>query len=355
MFMAGYQNEGFNRYSYGEELMSAWMFSASQMFPFPGKLGLREALAAKDAENLFDMHEVTRLGVVTRVKELYYDLFMAYKDVDLIGGKKALVTQVEDAAAARYSSGKGSQQDVLIAQAEKYMLLEKEEMLRQKILSAEALLNATVGRDVSSPLGRPVEEAYRPYRATREDLLKAAAERSPEIKAKERLVAASEVKLRLAHKEYYPDFTVSAEYDNKGGPFLDMWALRTAVNIPLYYRTKQRQGVYEAEAVLTGARRDLEAARLEVAFAVTDDYGIVRTAEKLMEIYKDGLIPKTQQDFESVLAGYTSGGGIGAAAVIMQAKALLEYETLYWGQFVEREKAIARLDARVGVLDAGGR
>ncbi len=36
MFMVGYQNEGFDRYSYGETLMSAWMFSASRCFRFPG-------------------------------------------------------------------------------------------------------------------------------------------------------------------------------------------------------------------------------------------------------------------------------------------------------------------------------
>ena len=353
MFMVGYQNEGFDRYSYGETLMSAWMFSASQLFPFPGKLGLREEFASKDAETFGDLHVSTRLRVSAKVKELYYDLLLAYKDLELVRAKTALFSQIEDAALARYSSGKGSQQEVLMAQAEKYMLLEKEEMFRQKIQSTEAMLNTTVGRDVNAPLGRPVEPAYRPYEESMDRLLMIAYERSPEIKAKERMVAASRVKVLLAKKEYYPDFTVSAEYDRKGGPFMDMWALRTSVNIPLYYKTKQRQGVFEAEALQVGAKNDLEATKLLIASGIRDNYSMVRTAEKLMDLYKDGLIPKTYQDFDSALSGYVTGR-VDALTVISRLKALLEYETLYWGQFSEREKAIARIEAVAGGAVPGG-
>ncbi len=353
MFMVGYQNEGFDRYSYGETLMSAWMFSASQLFPFPGKLGLREEFASKDAETFGDLHVSTRLRVSAKVKELYYDLLLAYKDLELVRAKTALFSQIEDAALARYSSEKGSQQEVLMAQAEKYMLLEKEEMFRQKIQSTEAMLNTTVGRDVNAPLGRPVEPAYRPYEESMDRLLMIAYERSPEIKAKERMVAASRVKVLLAKKEYYPDFTVSAEYDRKGGPFMDMWALRTSVNIPLYYKTKQRQGVFEAEALQVGAKNDLEATKLLIASVIRDNYSMVRTAEKLMDLYKNGLIPKTYQDFDSALSGYVTGR-VDALTVISRLKALLEYETLYWGQFSEREKAIARIEAVAGGAVPGG-
>jgi len=37
--------------------------------------------------------------------------------------------------------------------------------------------------------------------------------------------------------------------------------------------------------------------------------------------------------------------------VISRLKSLLDYETSYWTQFVEREKAIARLDALTGIGD----
>jgi outer membrane protein TolC len=61
MFMFGYQNEGFNRYSYGEEQGSQWMFSASQQFLFPGKRSLKGEMVQRDAESMEAMHELLKL------------------------------------------------------------------------------------------------------------------------------------------------------------------------------------------------------------------------------------------------------------------------------------------------------
>jgi outer membrane protein TolC len=209
------------------------------------------------------------------------------------------------------------------------------------------MLNTTVGRDVNSPLGVPSFPEYTPFGRSLDELLGMAYARSPEIKGRERMILASELKVRFAQKEYYPDFTITAEYDKKGGPFMDMWALTTSFNIPLYYKSKQRQGVFEAEAMLDESRKDLEATKLMLASNIRDNYSMVRTAEKLMDLYQKGLVPKTRQDFESALAGYVTGK-VEALTVISRLKALLEYETLYWGQFAEREKAIARLGAITG-------
>ncbi len=76
---------------------------------------------------------------------------------------------------------------------------------------------------------------------------------------------------------------------------------------------------------------------------------MTRTTEKLMDLYNNGLIPKTRQEFESALAGYITGKG-EASGVITRLKALIDFEMLYWGQFVEREKALARLDALTGTM-----
>ncbi len=347
MFMFGYQNDGFNKYSYGESLMSQWMFSLSQTFPFPGKLPLKGEVARRDSEGLGASHDVLRLKTVQKVKELYYDLFLAYKDIDLIRDRTALFSRIEDAALARYSTGVGPQQEVLMAQTEKYMLLEKEEMFRQKIESTEAMLNSTIGREVSSPLGRPDELQYEAYGRSLDELVRNAYENSPEIRARQKMIGSAEAGVRLAEKGYYPDFTLNGSVMVKGGPFMDMWSLTAAVNIPIFYRTKQRQAVLEAKASLSEARKELEATKLMIASAVRDSYSMDRTAERLMTLYRDGLIPKATQDFEAAIAGYNTGK-VDAVTVITTLKSLIDADLLYWGQFVEREKALARIEAITG-------
>ena len=92
------------------------------------------------------------------------------------------------------------------------------------------------------------------------------------------------------------------------------------------------------------AKQELEAVKLMIAAAIQDNFSMIRSSEKLMDLYKNGLIPKNSQDVELALSGYATGK-TEAIVVITRLKTLLDYEILYWSQFVEREKAIARLHA----------
>jgi outer membrane protein TolC len=353
MFMFGYQNEGFERYTYGEMEGAQWMFSASQMFPFPGKRSLKKEMAARDAESLEAMHDLLKLRTAARIRELFFDLFLAHRMIDLLQDRRTLFVRIEDLTLARYAAGKAMQQEVLMAQTEKYMLLEKEEMFKQKIRSMEAMLQAVLGREEMRPsLGRPLAPAWRPFLPDAEAVLRKALVHSPEIKAKGKMIDAADAKVRMARKEYFPDFTVNASYFNRAGDFRDMWSATTTINIPLYYKTKQEPAVLEAKAFLNQAKQELEAVKLMVSAAVRDNHSMIRSAEKLMDLYKNGLIPKNTQDAELALSDYATGR-TEAIVVISRLKILLDYETLYWVQFAEREKAIARLQAIAEGVAAG--
>ncbi|OIP49013.1 MAG: hypothetical protein COX17_05560 [Deltaproteobacteria bacterium CG23_combo_of_CG06-09_8_20_14_all_60_8] len=351
MVMVGYQNEGWDKYTYGEMQGAQWMYSVAQMFPYPGKLGLKGEMAAADAASLEAGYRAARLKVIATVKEFYFDLFLAYKDLDLIRDKTALFARIEDAAVARYASGLGGQQEVLMAQTEKFMLLEKETMLRQKVQSLEAMLTNAVGRDSNLALGRPMAPTSAALPYSMEELQRTARENSPELQSKTRMISSAASRVSMANKEYYPDVTVAASLAQRTGEFQDMWSLTATFNIPLFYRSKQRQAVLEAESLSLAAQHELEGSSSMLSSGIRDNYAMVKTAEKLMALYQDGLIPKTRQDFELALAGYGSGK-IEAITVISRLKSLLDYETLYWGQFVEREKAVARLESIAGVSEA---
>ncbi|HVO67635.1 MAG TPA: TolC family protein [Syntrophales bacterium] len=351
MVSMGYQNVGLSRYSYGDYPESQWMFTASQMFPYFGKRELKGEMAQRDVESLQAMDEALRLRTIARVKELYYDLFLSYKNIDILKDKTDLFSRIEETSLARYKAGKSPQQEVVMAQTEKYMLFEKEEMFKQKILSTEAMLRATIGRDAKSPLGKPAEPSPTPFSTDMDTVLKKAYEQSPEIKSRERMVEAAKAKLAMSKKEYYPDVTIGASVFPRGNDFQEIWGLTATFNIPVYSGTKQGPGVQEAGASLSQARHELDSMNYMIAAAVQDNYSMLKAADKLMDLYKSGLIPKTYQDFELALSGYSTGG-IEAIVVITRLKTLLDYDILYWGQFVEREKAIARLCSIAKITDA---
>ncbi|HWR89641.1 MAG TPA: TolC family protein [Dissulfurispiraceae bacterium] len=349
MFMFGYQNEGTsNLFTYGEMPDSQWMFSLSQMVPFPGKLSLKEEMARGESGSLGAVLEAVKRRTAARVRELYYDLFLMHRSIDLVRERAGLFSKIEEASLARYSSGQGTQQEVVMAQTEKFMLLEREEMFLQRVQTIEAMLNTLAGRDVNAPLGKPPEPQMFPYTYDLDHLLKSAHGYAAEVRSREGMIASSEARVRMAKREFYPDFTLTGSYFAKTSNFPDMWSLTTSVNVPLFYRTKQQQAFLEAEASLSEARNEMEAAKRMVASSVRESYVMLRSAERLAEISRQGLTPKARQDFELSLSGYVTGR-TEAMTVITRLKTLVEIELQYWNQIVEREKAIARLEALTGV------
>jgi len=348
LFTFGYQNEGFRKYTYGQSEDSQWSFSASQAIPFPGKLSLKGEAAERESESLSAAHESLRLKIISRVKETYFDLYSTYKTIDLIGERNSLFSRVEEAALARYSAGKGSQIDVLLAQTEKYLLVERQEMLNQKLRSLEAQLGSAVGRMSNAPFSRPAECSPTDFNYSADDLIRIADDQSPDLKARDNTIKAAEARVSFAKKDYIPDFTVTGAYTSRGNGFGDMWSLATTINIPIFYRTKQRHAVNEANAALMEARSDRESARLAIATSIRDNCAILSASNKLMSLYRDGLIPKSRQDIELSLSAYSTGS-IDATTVIGKLKSVIDFEISYWVQFAEHEKAAARLEAAAGL------
>ncbi len=352
MLMLGYQNEGWQRYTFGEMPDSQWMISYSQMLPYPGKRSLGAERAAEEAESLKSVSREVRLQTISRIKEIYHELFLAHKSRDLIREKEALFASIEDAALARYSTGTAPQQELLMAQTEKYMLREQDVILGQKIASSEAMLGSALGREGDGPLGRPADPVPTTFTTSLDELLNTAESRSPRIQEKKHMLASAEAMERLSRKEYYPDFTLTGTVMKKEEPFEDMWSLSVGVNLPIFLRSRQQEAVYEAQASLRQSEQELKAARFSVMSSIRDNFAMVKAAEGLMDLYKRGLIVKSRQDFELALSGYVTGR-VEAITVITRLKSLLDYELLYHERFAEREKAIARLEALSGWIRGG--
>jgi cobalt-zinc-cadmium efflux system outer membrane protein len=344
MVSIGYQNDGLTRYTYGDSPDAQWMYSVSQTLPFFGKRDLKQAMAAADAEGIREAYEALRLRVAARVKELYYDLALIHRNLDLIAERGSLLARIEEAALSRYASGTASQADAVMAQTEKYMLREREAMLRQKVQSLEAMLSLTIGREKSSSFARPEPVPLNSYDPDETELIRKAYALAPEIRNRERMIAAAEAKVNMLKREYYPDFTMTGSLAQRPGEYTNMWGIATSVNIPIFYKTKQEPAVREAQTALEGAKYEREAVRLMAASGIRDNLAMFRAAENLMDLYRNALIPKAAQDFDLALAGYGTGRG-DVLTVIARLKSYLDYELLYQGQLTERAKAVARIEA----------
>ncbi|OGI03359.1 MAG: hypothetical protein A2Y25_08510 [Candidatus Melainabacteria bacterium GWF2_37_15] len=340
----GYQDDTFREFTLGDMESSSIIVQGSQTFPFFGKRKLRAEVVSQEVSALKAELEEIKYRTASKVKELYYDLFLAYKNLDIIQNRTALFYQTENASLSRYSTGLGEQQDVLLAQTEKYNLLTQEEQWKNRVRIDEAQLNALLGREADSPVDKPNEPALRSIAYTLEELTQIAYKNSPELMTAERIIAQQNTRVQLAKKEAYPDFSVNGGVFPRGGQFSTMWMLSTTFNLPIYYFQKQKNAIKEAQVTTDEMTYNLDIKRLELSANVRENYSTITAADRLIKIYKSGLIARTVQDFELALAGYTTGKN-DALTVINSLKNLIDYESSYWEQVVEREKAIAKLEA----------
>src|SRR5437588_272377 len=193
---AGYSNSDFAYIGFG----------VSQDIPYSGKRQLRAHVAEHQADSMEAQTDSVRRTVVGNLKMVYFRLAYIQQTLSVLQGSDALLTQVQEAAEARYRVGQGNQQDVLKAQLQHTKILQEIAHHRQE----EGLLEA----QIKQVLGRPQESAdivaesltarRLPYSAG--ELLQRTREQNPDVRSKTASIRQQETQVELARKNFRPDF-----------------------------------------------------------------------------------------------------------------------------------------------------
>lgn len=325
---------------------SARMLGFSQEIPFPGKLALQGRIASKEADAEWWNYERTKLAVISNLKQAYYELFFIDKSIETVQKDKDLLEKLAKIAEARYSVGKGMQQDVIRSQVEVSKLLERLTLLEQRRGVTEALLRSLLFRPPDAPMGAPEEIIKTDIPYSLKELEDLAESSAPEIKSQEQEFDRNQLALNLAKKQYYPDFGVGFTYFNR--PQLpEMYALNFTAKIPLYFWKKQRYGVEEAASGLASARKRIEAAKAGLLFKVKDQYLSMKASERLMDLYSKAIVPQSTLALDSSLASYQVGS-LDFLNLLTNFQTVLDYELNYYDSLTNYQKAVARLEEVMG-------
>ncbi len=347
MVMGGLRNVGVDRLTtVGREVRSDAIFSVQQAVPFPKKLSLRGKVAEREADRVGSVVDIIERRLVRQVTIVYHDLFFIDKSMEVILKDKDLLEQMAKTAEARYSVGKGIQQDVFRAQVAVSRLLDRLLVLKQRKLSAVARINTLLNRSPDTAIGKPAKMPIGALAFTQADVESKALEASPQVAAARWDVARSKVKLRLAKAQYYPDLSLKAAWLWREN-FEDIWEAWLGFTVPIYAASKQSYGVKEARSALDASEQQLKAARDDVLFTVADQYARAQTASEISTLFRTGIIPQAQLSLESALAGY-GVGSVDFLTLLDNVKALLQDELEYYQEVTNFNKAVASLEEVVG-------
>ena len=332
---------------------SSRFVSVSQQLLYPGKLKLRGDVVSKEVEAANWDYEAVRRRVVLDLKMAYYDYFFQDKAIQTTQRNKDLLQKLASIAEARYRVGKGIQQDILKSQVEISLLLQKLTVLEQQKKTAQVRLNTLLARDPDSPLP-PAADISAPVIATSlEGLYAQAHAADPVLQREQTMVQRTDVAISLAKRDYYPDFSIGYMYQQRPD-MPDMNGFTFGVNIPIFYKTKQREAVRQATEERISAERSRDNRRNELNFELKQQYLAAQASSQLLRLYSQGVVPQSSLALESSMSAYQVGN-VDFLTVLGNFSTLLNYQVDYYRELANYESALARIEALIGVDPAAAK
>jgi cobalt-zinc-cadmium efflux system outer membrane protein len=330
--------------------MTQKVIGLSQQLPFWGKRGLREEVAAKEAESYKWAVEERKLELTRMVKETFYQLYFVDKSLEIVARNIRILDDFTTLAETRYSVGQGAQQDVFKAQVERSKMLDMRISLEGQRKSLQANLNALLYRPADTPVGRIPEPEIKPLPLSSAQLKGVAIDNRPLLKSLDALIEKGQAGNKLAEKEFYPDFTVSLEYmqrDPVGDePGNDMYSLGVTFNLPVY-RHHRHEMLAEADASVRMAAEELNSLKNSIDSGISDLLAQLERRRKLVELYRTGIIPQAEQSLESAAIGYRVNK-VDFLTLLDSRMTLFNYEREIYDSLADYQMKKAQLEALIG-------
>ncbi len=322
-------------------------FGVSQDLPWPSKLGWQAEQAKEQSEYAHQAYEAARRETAEKVRESYFELFFLKKALASLGETRDELGRTEKIAEARYRLGQAQEQDLTKSQLEMTSTLEQIETNEDGTGQRQAELKATLGRDPDSPDIEVSNVAPGNLDLDPPGLQHLPIERSPELKMAEAMEAGSADALKLARANYYPDLSVGYTYQKTGPGLRDYYMLTVGAKIPLYFWRKQTPAVEQAALDNRAAHSETRARLLEVGSTAQSQAIAIRTAGRVMTLYRDGLIPQAKATRDAALNGYRVGK-VNFQTLLSAVIDLLNMNQAYYRALADHDIATAKLNQIIG-------
>jgi outer membrane protein, heavy metal efflux system len=331
---AGYSNSDFAYIGLG----------ASQELPYPGKRVLRSNVARHESAIAGAEKNAVVWDVLTRLKLAYVQLASSQQIIAVLERDQQSAEQIEQAAAARYRTGEGTQEDVLRAQLQRTKLLNEISMQHREIAQAQVVLKALLNRAPQSRdiVAEPLSLRKLPAAET---LLALLHEKNPDLQTTTERISQSQTAIELARREKKPDFGVQYMWQHTASNYRDYYMATVSLKLP--NRSRVRAMESEAAAKLAQAEADKESRLKQMESDLGEQIAIAQAAEQQLKVFEQGLIPQSEAALNAGLAGYRTGkqeyqGLLASFADTLQLS--IERERT----LAEHESAIARIEGLVG-------
>ena len=326
-----------------------YMFSLRQALPGRGTRAREADVARADAAVVRASMAARARAIVDEIKQAWAELYVVRKAIETNASTIVLFRQASDIAAAKYSAGSISQQDVLAGVVELSRLHEERVRLGEEEALAAAMLNTLLDRAPEQPVGalaEPVDVVSLPPTA---ELQALALAHEPGLVVAGRDVERAHAVLSAAKASYGPDFQITGGYMLSLN-MTDAWMAGVSVSWPgapwSRGRLDAEQAVAAAAISASEARR--QSAENSVRLAVHQAYLRVMSAGERASLLASSVLPQAEQAVAVARANYETDRA-SFLSLIDSQRVLLAAKLDYYRARAARAQAIADLERAVGV------
>ncbi|MEO1615609.1 MAG: TolC family protein [Planctomycetota bacterium] len=336
-------------------------FSLAQKVPWPEKLKARGRVAQREAQVAAAEVAKAEKEIVMAVRLAYYELWLADRLMEIVDVNQEFVGDLITIAQARFKMG-GSQQDILRAEMESDKLDEQLIALRRQREQARADLGTLVRQPIHlMPIA--FEELDAGEIVPDLDRLIAEAEQcNPSLQGLAAAIARDRAKQTLACLGQYPDFQLGLGYSiisddqNVISPVAnghDNINFSIGVSLPIW-RDKIHSGVREAAHQRNSTIHLRDAERDRLRGQLRRQVATAYAATEQLELFRDRLIPKTEQTLKLTTADY-QGSKADFTDLVETYRELLSYQVQVARAQATFASAVAQIERTVGCETVGTR
>jgi outer membrane protein TolC len=166
------------------------------------------------------------------------------------------------------------------------------------------------------------------------------------------MVNQSAGKVRLAKKEYLPNFSLGVAYSQRetlqsGMGGVDFFSGMFSMNLPLYFWRKQNKKVEENQFAKISSQEKYDDVKNQVYSELDKVLNDMEKNKRLVELFQTGIIPQASQSIKSAISGYQTDK-VDFLTLLSNQINLFNFEQDYYRVLSDYYISIAKLEAAVG-------
>lgn len=319
------------------------IFWISQKFPFPGKLGLKGNIVSKEIEKAKLHLDMAARDVIVDLKKSYFELLYIDKAIEITEKIKTLAEHLVKLGATGLSTDGTTLNDVFKAQSQLAQLNYDLILLSELRVTEATNINAILNLPPESDVGKPAMINIIPFDYKLEELYKLAEEKQEELKILDREIEKNQERIKLANREYFPDFQVKLRRFQNTNTSLDRgYGVFFGIKVPLWSR-KNRARVMEAERNTSAAVHEKDEWKNKTFSKIKQNYFKLQNSARLIKLYRESLIPQAEKSMEIAETWYKEKKG--------SFSGLIESQSVWLNFNLAKERALADYHQRLAGLE----